>query len=39
MQLVPAIRDRAGHALYPASVGGILTGVAVMYLTGLVISG
>jgi len=38
VQLVPAIRDRAGRALYPASVGGILTGVAVLYLTGLLIS-
>ncbi len=38
VQLVPAIRDRAGRALYPASVGGILTGVAVLYLTGLLLS-
>ncbi|MDP8908745.1 MAG: ZIP family metal transporter [Chloroflexota bacterium] len=38
VQLVPAIRDRAGRALYPASVGGILAGVAVLYLTGLLVS-
>jgi zinc transporter ZupT len=38
VQLVPAIRDRAGRALYPASVGGILTGVLVLYLTGLLVS-
>ncbi|MCP9487002.1 MAG: hypothetical protein MSC30_14205 [Gaiellaceae bacterium MAG52_C11] len=38
VQLVPAIRDRAGRALYPASVGGILAGVAVLYVTGLLIS-
>ncbi len=38
VQLVPAIRDRAGRALYPASVGGILAGVAVLYLTGLLTS-
>ena len=38
VQLVPAIRDRAGRALYPASVGGILTGVAVLYMTGLLVS-
>ncbi len=38
VQLVPAIRDRAGRALYPASVGGILTGAAVLYLTGLLVS-
>ena len=30
VQLVPAIRDRAGSALYPASVGGILAGVVVL---------
>jgi ZIP family zinc transporter len=38
VQLVPAIRDRAGRALYPASVGGILTGVLVLYATGLLVS-
>lgn len=37
VQLVPAIRDRAGRALYPASVAGILAGVAVLYITGLLI--
>ena len=36
-QLVPSIRDRAGRALYPASVGGILAGVVVLYVTGLLI--
>ncbi len=38
VQLVPAMRDRAGRALYPASVGGILGGVAVLYVTGLLLS-
>ena len=38
VQLVPAMRDGAGRALYPASVGGILAGVAVLYVTGLLIS-
>ena len=38
VQIVPAIRDGAGRALYPASVAGILTGVAVLYVTGLLIS-
>ncbi len=37
-QLVPTIRDRAGRALYPASIGGILAGVAVLYVTGLLVS-
>ena len=38
VQLVPAMRDGEGRALYPASVGGILVGVAVLYATGLLIS-
>jgi zinc transporter, ZIP family len=38
VQLVPAMRDRAGRALTPGTVGGILAGVAVLYLTGLLIS-
>jgi ZIP family zinc transporter len=38
VQLVPALRDRAGRALYPASVGGILAGAAVLYLTGLLVT-
>jgi zinc transporter, ZIP family len=38
VQLVPAMRDRAGRALYPASVAGILAGVAILYTTGLLIS-
>lgn len=36
VQLVPAIRDRSGRALYPASVGGILAGILVLYITGVV---
>jgi zinc transporter ZupT len=38
VQLVPSMRDRAGRALYPASIGGILAGVAILYATGLLIS-
>ena len=38
VQIVPAIRDRDGRALYPASAGGILAGVAVLYVTGLLVS-
>jgi len=38
-QLVPAMRDRAGRALYPGSVAGILVGIATMYATGLLVSG
>jgi len=38
VQLVPTIRDKVGRALHPASVGGILGGLAIMYLTGLLVS-
>ena len=38
VQLVPTIRDSEGRALYPASVAGILAGIAILYLTGLLIS-
>jgi zinc transporter, ZIP family len=37
-QLVPAIRDRQGRALHPLSIGGIVAGAGVLYLTGLLIS-
>ncbi|MCP9488175.1 MAG: hypothetical protein MSC30_20230 [Gaiellaceae bacterium MAG52_C11] len=36
VQLVPSIKDRAGRALYPLSIGGLLAGVAIMYLTSLI---
>jgi len=39
VQLVPAMRDQTGRALYPASVAGILTGVAILYATGLLVGG
>jgi zinc transporter ZupT len=37
-QLAPAVRDRAGRALNPASVAGILAGFAVLYMTSLLIA-
>jgi len=37
-QLVPTIRDQAGRALHPASVGGILAGGALLYVTGLLVA-
>ena len=37
-QLLPHIRDRAGRTLYPISVGGIAAGMAVLYVTGLVVT-
>ncbi len=38
-QLVPTIRDHVGRVLYPASVTGIGAGMAILYLTGLLVSG
>jgi zinc transporter, ZIP family len=38
VQLVPSIRDRAGRALHPRSVAGILAGMLILYTTGLLIS-
>jgi len=38
VQLVPSIRDRAGNALHPVSVAGIIAGVVLMYATGLLVS-
>ena len=37
-QLVPAMRDGEGRALHPAAVGGLVTGIAALYLTGLLVS-
>ena len=37
-QIVPAMRDDDGRALYPGSIGGILAGGAVLYVTGLLVS-
>jgi zinc transporter ZupT len=38
VQLTPAIRDRAGRVLYPASVGGMLAGALLLYATSLMVS-
>jgi zinc transporter ZupT len=37
-QLLPSIRDRAGVALQPLSVGGILLGFAILYATSLLVN-
>jgi ZIP family zinc transporter len=37
-QLIPSFRDRAGRVLYPVSVGGVAAGIAIMYITGLVVT-
>ncbi|MDX6636074.1 MAG: zinc transporter, family [Solirubrobacterales bacterium] len=38
VQIAPAMRDSEGRLLYPASVAGILAGIAALYLTGLLVS-
>jgi zinc transporter, ZIP family len=38
VQIAPQIRDGAGRLLHPLAVGGVLTGLAVMYATGLMVS-
>jgi ZIP family zinc transporter len=38
VQLLPSIRDRAGRALHPRSVAGIVAGMLILYLTGLLIA-
>jgi zinc transporter ZupT len=38
VQIAPQIRDGAGRFLHPLAVGGLLTGLAVMYVTGLLVS-
>jgi ZIP family zinc transporter len=37
-QLWPTMRDAAGRALHPASVGGLLAGALALYATGLLIA-
>ncbi len=38
VQIAPAMRDRSGRLLYPTTVAGMLAGIAVLYLTGLLVS-
>jgi ZIP family zinc transporter len=38
IQLTPAMRDDSGRALHPAAVAGLVAGIAVMYVTGLLVS-
>jgi len=39
VQLAPAMRDAGGRLLHPKAVGGLLAGIAVIYLTGLLVAG
>ena len=38
VQIAPAIRDTTGRLLHPLAVAGLLTGLVVMYVTGLMVS-
>lgn len=38
VQLVPTMRDGRGRTLHPAAVTGLLAGIAVMFMTGLLVS-
>jgi ZIP family zinc transporter len=38
VQIAPQIRDGAGKVLHPLAIGGLLTGLFVMYVTGLLVS-
>jgi zinc transporter ZupT len=38
VQIAPQVRDSAGRLLHPLAVAGLLTGLGVMYLTGLLVS-
>ena len=38
VQLTPSLRDDDGRALHPIAVGGMLAGLAVMFLTGLLVA-
>ena len=38
VQIAPSIRDESGRALNPLSVAGLLAGIALMYLTSLLVA-
>ncbi len=38
VQIAPTVRDGAGRLLHPLAVAGLLSGIAIMYLTGLLVS-
>ena len=38
VQIAPSMRDERGRLLYPSTVAGMLAGIAVLYLTGLLVS-
>ena len=38
VQIAPSMRDEDGRLLYPVSVAGMLAGIAVLYVTGLLVT-
>ena len=38
VQIAPAMRDGEGRLLHPLSVAGMLAGIALLYVTGLLVS-
>jgi zinc transporter ZupT len=38
VQIAPQIRDGAGRVLHPLAISGLVTGIVVMYVTGLLVS-
>jgi zinc transporter, ZIP family len=38
VQLAPSLRDEAGRTLHPAAVAGLLSGMALMFTTGLLVT-
>ena len=38
VQIAPVVKDSAGRLLHPLAVGGLVTGLSLMYVTGLLIS-
>jgi zinc transporter ZupT len=38
VQLAPALRDERGRALHPVAVAGLVAGMAIMFVTGLLVS-
>jgi hypothetical protein len=38
VQIAPSVRDAAGRLPHPLAVGGLLTGLVLMYATGLLVS-
>ena len=38
VQIAPTVRDAAGRLLHPVAIGGLLTGIVIMYATSLLVS-